>query len=76
MESFAAWLGTFVGAVLKQCAPVLADILAEGIKRAFQNTVEDSKAPSGLADSLRARIAAGVRDQNVSGQQGNSGPNP
>ena len=34
MEPLAVWLGTFIGAVLKQCAPVLVAILSEAITRA------------------------------------------
>ena len=63
MNSLAVTLGTFIGAVLKECAPVLAEILAEGIRRAMQDTVEDGKTPDGLADRLRARLHK-LRDAN------------
>lgn len=76
MERMAVICGLFVGAVLKECAPVLAEILAEGIRRAFANTVEDGKAPDGLGDALRARIAAGMRNKNGDSPEGRSGPNP
>ena len=58
MEGFAAWLGVFIGRVLKECAPQLAAILAEGIKRAMQNTVEDGRAPADLRDSLLDQLHA------------------
>jgi hypothetical protein len=73
MERLALIVGTFCGAVLKQCAPVLADILAEGIRRALSDTVEDSAPPAGLADRLRARISSGLRDQNDHNQTGPTG---
>ena len=61
LERLAVLAGMFVGAMLKECAPVLAEILAEGIRRAFRDTVEDSMPPDGLADSLRARITERMR---------------
>jgi len=62
VESLAVLFGRFIGAALAECAPVLAKILAEGIKLAFKDTVEEGKAPDGLAADLRARIASGVRN--------------
>ena len=72
VEAFAVWLGTFFGAVLKQLAPVLAEILAEGIKRAFRDTVEDGVAPA----DLRARLAERVRDADRTRAGGGAGPIP
>jgi hypothetical protein len=76
VERLAVIFGVFIGAVLKECAPVLAEILAEGIRRALRDTVEDGKAPDGLAAGLRARIDAGLRHKDDSGSSGRAASNP
>jgi hypothetical protein len=75
MERLAILCGLFLGAVLKECAPVLAEILAEGIRRANTSTVEDGKAPADLGAALRARIAA-VLHRDADGNRAAGGSNP
>jgi hypothetical protein len=56
MESLAAWLGTILGAALKQCAPVLRDILRDAIREAMTPTVEDGKRDPDLRQRLVKKI--------------------
>lgn len=56
----AVWLGRFLGAILAECGPALADILYVAIRRARDNTVEDSTA----SDVLRERLLKRLRDTN------------
>ena len=57
---FATTIGRFIGAILAECGPALADILYTAIRRAHDNTVEDSTAP----DNLKYRLVKRVRDAN------------
>lgn len=56
MEALALWLGTLIGAILKQCAPVLVDILASGIRKAVTDTQEDSKVDETLKANLLSKL--------------------
>jgi hypothetical protein len=58
MESLAAWLGTLLGAALKECAPVLRDILRDAIREAITPTVEDGK----LDPDLRQRLVNKIKE--------------
>jgi len=78
VSELAAILGRFVGAMLKECGPVIVDIVAAGVRKAFNDTVEDGKAPeelrNRLTDDLRSKLAARVRDQGSDSSTG--GPDP
>jgi len=54
----AAWVGRFVGAVLRECGPTIVDILAAAIRAAINDTVEDGA----TRDDLRTRLLERVRD--------------
>jgi hypothetical protein len=56
MERLAIIAGAFVGAVLRECAPVLVDILARGIKAAMTSTAEESKPDENLRNRLLDRL--------------------
>lgn len=60
MEPLAAFLGTVLGAALKQCAPVLADILKTSIKEAITDTMEEAKRNPELKNRLH-RVIEGVK---------------
>lgn len=69
--SLAIVLGKFIGAVLSECAPVIAAILAEGLRRAITDTVEDSAAAdAALVERLRKRL----RDTGHLPETGRPGP--
>lgn len=56
MNALAAWLGTLLGAAIKECAPVLVDIIREAIRSANTPIAEDSKGDNDLKNSLQARL--------------------
>jgi hypothetical protein len=56
MEALALWLGTLLGAALKECAPVLRDILRDAIREAITPTVEDGKRDPDLRQRLVNKI--------------------
>jgi hypothetical protein len=56
MESLAAWLGTLLGAALKECAPTLRDILRDAIRAAITDTMENSKADRELIERLKTKL--------------------
>jgi hypothetical protein len=56
MLQLAAIVGTFIGAVLKQCGPVLEEIIAKGIKDALTDTVEDGARSPALRDRLAGQL--------------------
>jgi len=76
VSELAAILGRFVGAVLKECGPTIVDILAAAIRKAFNDSIEDGKAPeelrNRLTNDLRSKLAERVRDQ--SGDTETRGP--
>jgi hypothetical protein len=51
-------VGRFIGGVLRECAPVLASILATGIKMALTSTVENSAPDMDLRARLNAQLKA------------------
>lgn len=57
--SLAVSLGSFIGAVLKQCAPEIVLIL----RAAFRDTAEDSKAPDDVIARLQSRLDRMRREQ-------------
>jgi hypothetical protein len=56
MEPLASWLGTLLGAALKECAPVLRNILRDAIREAITPTVEDGKRDPDLRQRLVKKI--------------------
>lgn len=52
----AAWLGTFIGAVLKECGPMIVEIIAAALRKGFAHEVIDSEAPEDLKNRLQARL--------------------
>jgi hypothetical protein len=69
MEALAVILGRFLGAVLAECGPVLAEILAHAIREAKRDTVEDGA----CRPSLRERLLRRVRDARDRGPDGGAG---
>lgn len=66
----AATIGRFIGAVLAECAPVLAEIIADAIRRATADTVEEGA----TRDALRERLLKRVRDANSLNKAGGASP--
>ena len=56
LEKLAALLGIAIGKAIEQCAPALAEVVAEGIHRALADTVEDAGTDNALVARLRARL--------------------
>jgi len=56
----ATWLGTFIGAVLKECGPMIVEILGAAIKKGLAHEIIDSAAPDDLKDRLQS-LLPGVR---------------
>ena len=52
MLSPAAALGRFIGGMLSECAPILTEIIANAIRKAFTDTVEDSAGDPALRRRL------------------------
>ncbi len=55
--NLAVILGRFLGAVLAECGPVLAEILSHAIREGLSDTVEDGA----RRDDLRQRLLERVR---------------
>jgi hypothetical protein len=68
MNALAAWLGTLLGAVLKQALPTIIECWLT-MRRA---TVEDSASDPALVARLRERLSRG--DANDPGASGTAGP--
>jgi hypothetical protein len=60
MDALAAWLGTLLGAALKECAPVLKDIVRDAIRDAINPKMEDGKPD----DELRQRLIKKINEVN------------
>ena len=74
MTPLAVAFGRFAGAVLAECAPVLVEIIAHAIQKAFTNTVEDGA----RRDDLRERLLERLRAPNThrAGAAGGTGAHP
>jgi len=69
MMTIAAIVGRFIGAVLAECGPVLAEILRSAIRDATNDTVETGERDR----DLRARLLARLRDSRDSHSAGGAG---
>ena len=64
-ETIGVFVGTVIGAALKQCAPQIVEI-GRAIMR---NTVEESNAPKNVVDDINARLDAADRLRNKDGDR-------
>lgn len=73
--SLAVMLGRFIGAMLAECGPVLAEILSSAIRSALENTAEDSKPDADLRSRLLQRLQS-ARNADSVREGGRPDPNP
>lgn len=64
-ETLGVFIGTVMGAALKQCAPQIIEI-GRAIMR---NTVEESNAPKSVVDDINARLDSADRMRNKDGDR-------
>ena len=60
MNAIAAAIGRALGIILAESAPILSEIIANGIRTALSDTTEDSP----LRSALRARLVDRLRHAN------------
>lgn len=57
MNTLAVFIGTLMGAALKECAPVLGSVISKAVKEALTDVMEEGQA----SPELKARLAAKLK---------------